>query len=413
MNLLEKLGGLIRASFENPSQPLVPYGGLLDGAARSDAGVSVNVDQAMRISTVLACIKVITEDLSSLPMAIFERMPDGTMREAVEHRLYPVLRYEPNPSMTSSTFRSALLANALTHGNAFSLITRDKAARAVSFSILSSAKTAAVMVNGKLGFATTQTATGAPAHIDAENVLHVVGTSIDGIVGMSPIQCKNTFGLAYAAEKYGAQFFANGARATGVLSHPGVLDEDAYNRLKTSVQSWATGENALRPVILEEGLTWNQISVTPNEAQFLDTRKFQRSEIAALFRVPLHLLQDLERSTNNNIEHQSLDYVRFCLKPWAVRIEQELKRKVLTGNFEAEHDFNDILRGDFASQTAGFTSLRNAGVSSVDDIRKALRQNPIGTAAGGDVRLVPVNMQPLVSYVDWKPAPTPAPMEKP
>ncbi|HEY2417854.1 MAG TPA: phage portal protein [Steroidobacteraceae bacterium] len=150
-------------------------------------------------------------------------------------------------------------------------------------------------------------------------------------------------------------------------------------------------------------MKWEQASIAPNDAQFLQTRQFQRAEIAALYRVPLHLLQDLQRSTNNNIEHQSLDYLRYTLRPWAVRIEQEVNRKLLGGAFHFEFDMNDFQRGDFASQTAGLKTLFEIGHNSINDGRRALRQNPIPAAEGGDVRMVPMNMMTLASVLEQPP----------
>ena len=183
------------------------------------------------------------------------------------------------------------------------------------------------------------------------------------------------------------------------MTHPGVLDDEAYENLKKSVRDRSTGDNALTPMILEEGLKWEQITINPNDAQFLATRQFQRTEIAGLWRVPLHLVGDLTRATNNNIEHQSLDYIRYCLRPWAVRIEQEVNRKLLGGPFQMEHNFNDMQRGDFASQTSGYTALRNIGVYSTNDILRSMRQNPIPVDEGGDVRTVQGAMIPLTALL--------------
>jgi HK97 family phage portal protein len=402
MGLLTRSLGIHALSLEDPAQPLLPMSALFDslGLGRSDAGVLVNEKQAMRLSTAFGCIKIISEDLSRLPLEIFQSMPDSSMRLATEHRCYPYLHDRPNPDMSSTVWRGAWLASALAYGNGYCWIKRDRAARVIGLYLLAPDKTSPVRINGKLAFATTQTDTGEAAYIDPENILHMPGLTLDGIIGLSPIQtCKNSFGLGIAAEKFGAQFFGNGARATGVLSHPATLDTEAYENLKKSVREWATGEAALRPIILEEGMKWEQITIPPNDAQFLETRKFQKEEVACLYRVPMHLLQDLSRATNNNIEHQGLDYVRFCLAPWAVRMEQEINFKLLGGPFVAEHNLNDLQRGDFASQTTGFSTLRNIGVYSANDILRALRQNPIPAEEGGDVRTVQGAMIPLSALV--------------
>ncbi len=407
MGVLTKALGFRNLSLEDPAQALMPYSALVEslGLGRSDAGVLVNEKQAMRITTAFACITIISTDLSSLPLSIFQRMPDGSMREAIEHPMHRLLHDEPNPAMTSMVFRGALLANVLGWGNAYAYIKRDNGSRVRQLTLLPPERTSAVMIkqpdgSGKMTYATTATIDGSTEYIEPANMLHISGLSNDGITGLSPIgTCKNAFGLAIAAEKFGAQLFGNGSRTTGVLSYPGQLSPEAQENLKKSLREAMTGDNALRPFVLEEGMTWNQISINPNDAQFLETRKFQRSEIAALFRVALHLLQDLDRSTNNNIEHQSLDHIRYTLRPWAIRIEQEINRKLLSGTYFCEHDFNAFQRGDFASQTAGFATLRNVGAFSTNDILRQMRMNPIPPEEGGDVRTVPLNTVSLATFV--------------
>lgn len=420
MGMLTKALGFQNLSMEDPSQPLLPFSALMEslGLGRSDAGVMVNEKQAMRITTVFACIMVISQDLSSLPLPILQKMPDGSIREATEHRLYSLIHDAPNANMTSMVFRGAMLTSLLGWGNSYTFIQRDRAARVTSLIPLPSERTSPVMLKAedgskKLMYATTATKDGLPSYFEPADVLHVPGLSFDGYVGISPIQtCKNAFGMALAAEKFGAQLFGNGAKASGVLSHPGQLGTEALENLKKSVREILTGESALRPLVLEEGMKWDQLTINPTDAQFIELRQFQRSEICSLYRVAMHLIQDLQRATNNNIEHQSLDHMRYCLRPRAISIEQEINRKLLTGPYFVEHDFNDFQRGDFASQTAGYTLLRNAGVYSANDILRALRQNPIPAEDGGDVRLAPLNMIPLKALAkeeDEDPAAAPAP----
>lgn len=403
MGLLSRSLGIQALSLEDPSQPLLPPSALFEslGLGRSDAGVMINEVQAMRISTAQTCVKIISEDLASNNHEIFQNMPDGSMRLASEHPYWPLIHDYPNETMTAKVFWGAFIACQVGWGNAYAWIKRDGGARIKGFVLLAPGKTAPVKIQGRLMYATTQTDTGAVAYLDPINVLHIMGVSFDGITGMSPVRtCMNAFGLAMATEKFGAQFFGNGARATGVFTYPGVLEEEAQENLQKSLREKATGENALRPMILEEGLKWTQTSIPPNEAQFIATRQYQRTEIAGMYRVPLHLVGDLQRATNNNIEHQSLDYIRYCLRPIAVGLEQEINRKVLGGkSYIMEHNFNDMMRGDFASQTAGFQILRGNGIYSANDCLRAMRQNPIPAEEGGDIRIVQGAMIPLSSLV--------------
>jgi HK97 family phage portal protein len=337
-------------------------------------------------------------------------MPDGSMRLAAEHKNYDLIHSRPNPNMSSMTWRTAMIASVCSNGNGYSWIKRDGAARAVAFIPLASEKTSPVKVLGKLMYATTQTDNGQAAFIDPQHILHFMNFSLDGIVGLSPIGvCKNCFGLGLAAEKYGCQFFGNGARASGVFSHPDALDEEARENLVKSVRERANGENALSPMVLEEGMKWTQMSIPPNEAQFIATRQWQKEEVTSLYRVPLHLVQSLLRATNNNIEHQGLDYVRFCLAPRAVNFEQEINYKILAGPYVCEHNFMDLTRGDFASQTAGLMLLRNGGVYHANDVLRTLRQTPIPEDEGGNIRIVQganVNLTALLAQPEEEsPAP--------
>lgn len=402
MGILSRQLGIQALSLEDPSQPLIPPGALFEslGLGRSDAGILMNEHQAMRITTAQGCVRIISEDLASNSHEIFQELPDGSEHLAKDHQYWPLIHDQPNKNMSSAVFWGAFGASAVGWGAAYAWIKRDRGGLARELIPLKSGLTAPVKIRGELMFGTTQTDTGAVAYLDPLNVLHVPGLSFDGITALSPVrECMNAFGLTAAAEKFGAQFFGNGARASGVYTYPGVLDDEAYQNLNKSVREMATGENAQRPIILEEGLQWNQITIPPNEAQFLQLRQFQRSEIAALYRVAMHLLQDLARATNNNIEHQSLDHVRYCLRPWAVKIEQEVNRKLLGGPYKMLHNFNDMQRGDFASQTASIQVMRGNGIWSANDSLKFLRMNPIPAAEGGDVRIVQGAMIPLTSLL--------------
>jgi HK97 family phage portal protein len=204
MGLLTNKLGIRALSMEDPAQPLLPYSALIEslGLGRSDAGVMVNEKQAMRLTTMYACIMIISADLSSLPLPIYQRMPDGSAREAFEHPLYSLLHDAPNEWMTSMVFRGCHLANALSWGNGYALIRRDKGARVRALQLLPPEKTSPVMYKGALWYATTATDDGQASYIEPDSVLHLSGLSTDGFVGMSPVQtCKNAFGLALNSRK--------------------------------------------------------------------------------------------------------------------------------------------------------------------------------------------------------------------
>ena len=396
-----------------PEDPAVPLGwaALLDvmGASESDAGVAVNERQALRLSAVQACVRVIAETLATLPLNVYQQIDGGKM-QAKAHRLWPILHDEPNPMMTAVTFREAVTAQLLLWGNGYAEITRDRSGRVVALWPLPSDRTRPVRLNQKIVYETLvqpaldpfsyqisqDTPSGQPRFIDPDDVLHIPGLSFNGLVGMSPIQlARRTVGLTVAAEKFGALFFGNGSRPSGILTSPKVLRDEARRNIERSFQAATGRSEAQRAIVLEEGIKWEPMSVPPDEAQFLETRQFQIAEIARLYRVPLHMIQDLSRSTNNNIEQQSTDFVVNCLRPWAVRWEQEILRKLLGGAFFAEHDLRGLLRGDFQSRMQGYQILRNAGVISANDIRESEGWNPISEEEGGDVLLAPLNMTSL------------------
>src|ERR1700722_16708087 len=277
MGILSKSVGFKALSMEGPSVPLTGPGSLYEllGGQTSESGVSVNEKTAFRQTTVYSCIKVISEDLSSVSLDIYQTLPNSAVRIAPEHRLYSLLHDRPNPMMSSQVWRMAMLANVLSNGNGYSWIKRDKAARVIALIPLDPMRTAPVHVNGNLLYGTTQTTNGQVTYIEPDDILHFMNATQDGIVGMSPISYfKNAIGLALASESFGAKFFSNGMRSTGVFTHPYHLDTEAYENLKTSVYELATGSNASRPLILEEGLTFTPLSLTPDEAQFLQVRKF-------------------------------------------------------------------------------------------------------------------------------------------
>jgi HK97 family phage portal protein len=231
--------------------------------------------------------------------------------------------------------------------------------------------------------------------LPAENVLHIAGFSLDGCTGLIPTTlAKNAIGLARATEDFGSSFFGNGAAPSGVLSHPAKLGKEATDNLRASWSALYSGlTNAQRIAILEEGMTWTPLGVPPEHAQFLETRRFQVSEIARVFLIPPHLIGDLDRATFSNIEQQSIEYVTYCILPWARRIEQELNYRLFNDRSQfAEFVLDGLLRGDSASRAAFYTSMSNIGALSINEIREMENLNRI---EGGDIHRVPLNTAPL------------------
>ena len=236
---------------------------------------------------------------------------------------------------------------------------------------------------------------------EPNQIFHVVGLSYDGIKGISPIdQAREAVGLALATEEFGAKFFANGARPGGVLEHPGVLKDP--EKLRESWNKVYQGSrNSHKIAVLEEGVKYKEIGIPPEQAQFLETRKFQINEICRIFRVPPHLIGDLERSTFSNIEHQSIEFVTHTVRPWLVRWEQAIYKCLLNETerqlYYARFNVDGLLRGDFPTRMQGYATARQNGWMSVNDIRKLEDMNSIDAEKGGDDYLVNGNMVPAVS----------------
>lgn len=227
--------------------------------------------------------------------------------------------------------------------------------------------------------------------LTAENILHIPGLGFDGLVGYSPIAlAKNAIGISLACEEYGSTFFANGASPSGVLEHPGVIKNP--ERVRDGWQrAYGGTHNAHRICVLEEGMKYTPISIPNNEAQFLETRKFQVEEIARLYRVPLHMIGDLEHATFSNIEQQSLEFVKYTLDPWLVRWEQSLQKSLLSdsekGQYFIKFNVEGLLRGDYASRMQGYATARQNGWMSANDIRELEDMNRIPAELGGDLYL--------------------------
>ena len=240
---------------------------------------------------------------------------------------------------------------------------------------------------------------GSTVRLQPHDVLHIPGLGFDGLVGYSPIaMAKNAIGMAIACEEYGAKFFANGAAPSGVLEHPGTIKDPS--RVRESWQSTFGGSaNANKVAVLEEGMKYTPISISPNEAQFLETRKFQIDEIARIFRVPPHMVGDLEKSSFSNIEQQSLEFVKYTLDPWVARWEQAMVRALLTPEEKKTYFFkfnvDGLLRGDYQSRMNGYATARQNGWMSANDIRELENLDRIPAEAGGDLYLINGNMTKL------------------
>lgn len=368
------------SGLSNPSQWFVDW---LSGGKPSLSGVTVNETTALNNTAVFACVRILAETVASLPVITYKKLSNGGKERATKHPLYKILHDEPNTEMSAFTFYETLMGHLVTWGNAYAEIEWDDMGRVTGLWPLSPSQTwIERAADGAIWYHTIRPRTNELVTLPAWRVLHVPGLGFDGIQGYSVIKMnREAIGLAIATEKYGASFFGNGARPGGVLEHPGKLSQEAQDRLRGSWNEMHQGlEKQHRVAILEEGLAYKQIGLPPEDSQFLETRKFQVTEIARMFRVPPHMLADLERATFSNIEHQSIEFVVHTIRPWLVRWEQEIRRKLLSQlekrSFFVEFLVDGLLRGDIKSRSEALQIQRQNGIINADEWREIENMNP-------------------------------------
>lgn len=374
----------------------------------SASGKQVNERTSMQMTAVYSCVRILSEAVASLPLNVYRYTDTGGKEKAFDHPLYRLLHDEPNPEMSSFIFRETLMTHLLLWGNAYAQIIRNGKGEVIAlYPLMPDRMTVDRDSNGRLYYKYRKSNDDAPTmesgvvSLAPSDVLHVPGLGFDGLVGYSPIaMAKNAIGLAIAAEEYGSKFYANGAAPSGVLEHPGTLKDPT--RVRDSWNSTFGGSsNSHKVAVLEEGMKYTPISISPNEAQFLETRKFQINEIARIFRVPPHMVGDLEKSSFSNIEQQSLEFVKYTLDPWVIRWEQALYRTLLSEEEKKTYFFKfnveGLLRGDYQSRMQGYATARQNGWMSANDIRELEDLDRIPAELGGDLYLINGNMLPLES----------------
>ena len=360
----------------------------------------------MQMTAVYSCVRILAEAIAGLPLHLYRYTDSGGKEKATDHPLYLLLHDEPNPEMSSFVFRETLMTHLLLWGNAYAQIIRNGKGEVMAlYPLMPNKMSVERDENGQLYYTYTRSAEEAKTAetgrviLLPKDVLHIPGLGFDGLVGYSPIaMAKNAIGLAIATEEYGAKFFANGAAPSGVLEHPGTIKDP--QRVREAWQRQVGGSsNSGKIAVLEEGMKYTPISISPEQAQFLETRKFQINEIARIFRVPPHMVGDLEKSSFSNIEQQSLEFVKYTLDPWVVRWEQSIARSLLSENEKKQYfvkfNLEGLLRGDYASRMNGYATARQNGWMSANDIRELENLDRIPAEEGGDLYLINGNMLPL------------------
>lgn len=368
----------------------------------ASSGKVVNQRTAMQMTAVYSCVRILSEAIAGLPLFVYRYGDDGSKDKHLDHPLWRVLHDEPNPEMTSFVFRETMMNHLLLTGNAYAQIIRNARGEVVAlYPLMPDRMTVDRDSQGRLFYRYRKSSEDPPevsrnkpsdVILAPSDVLHILGLGFDGLVGYSPIaMAKNAVGLAIAAEEYGAKFFANGAAPSGVLEHPGTIKDP--ERIRQSWQSTFGGSsNSNKIAVLEEGLKYTPIAISPEQAQFLETRKFQINEIARIFRVPPHMLADLEKSSFSNIEQQSLEFVKYTLDPWVIRWEQAMNKSLLLESEKKDvftkFNVDGLLRGDYASRMTGYATARQNGWMSANDIRQLENLDRIPSELGGDLYLI-------------------------
>jgi HK97 family phage portal protein len=389
------LAGKDTTSSDAPAQWFLDWA---RGGEDTLSGVAVSHETAMRLSAVWTCVRVRSEDIGKLPCFLYQRLPNGGKRRASDHPLFALIRERPNPYQTAFEFRQLLQAWVDLRGNGYALKEIDGRGRVAALWPLNPTWVTVMRVAGswelfyRVAIPQRETFT-APA----EDIFHLRGLSLDGYCGVSPIRYhRETIGLGIAAQKYGAAFFGNSAQPQGAIKLPGVMSKDAAEKLRADWEEKYRGvDNAKRLAIFDGGMEWVQTGMDNNDAQYLETRKFQNQEIRAMYRLPAHKAGDLERATFSNIEQQALEYVTDCLMTEMVRWEQSLKRDLLLESEQQDYFFeflpDALLRGDIKSRYEALAIARQWGIINADEWRDKENMNPLPPAGRGDAYLWPLN----------------------
>ena len=357
----------------------------------TDAGVTVTPTSAMQVSTVYSCVKVLAESVGMLPLNVKHKTEDS-LSDADDYKLHQLLKFGVNDFQTSQEWKETVVAHLALRGNHYSFINRIKGVAYELLPLNPACVTPKLHNDWTVTYNVTY-ANGETKTLDSSQILHIRLFSLDGLNGLSPIAAaKNSIGLAKATEKHGAKLFANAAQPSGGFSTDATLTDPQYERLKDQLKDYK-GDNAHKNLILEGGLSWFQTTMSSDDAQFLDTRKFQRTDICGIFRVPPHMIADLEKATFSNIEHMGLEFVQHTLMPYLLRIEQRINKDLIPkadrGKYFAKFNANALMRGDMKSRSEFYWKLLQAGSICPNEIRKLEDMNP---RKGGDIYLTPMNM---------------------
>lgn len=405
--LLDKIFSAHRsANLPKEVDPFFWYPSIMMSKTAADQDVSEQT--ALTVSTYYACVRNLSEDTASLPLSIYRTKPSGGRERADDHVLNPVLKRRPNPMMTAWTFRSSMMANAVTWGNAYAEIVRDNRNRPRQLWPIHPSRVSVHVRDGHELYYKVQGNVGnqmTTVEIESTDMVHLKGLSVDGLEGISVLRAgAESVGIALAEQEFTGGFLGNGAAISGVLTHPKRMSKDALENLRGSwAEMFRGAANAGKPAILEEDMKWQSLGIPQRDAQFLEQRLFGVNEICRWFRMPPHKVQHLENATYSNIESQDRQYVNDTLMPWLVRFEEELTLKLFSpqevnGGVFVCHKVEGRLRGDADARAKFYNTMLFIGAMTINEVRELENLNPIGEA--GDVNFMQSAMTTVEKIIE-------------
>lgn len=353
-----------------------------------DANV-FDTDKALTLTAVWCAIRLLAESVSSLPISVYTKQANGDKLEDTKSPIYNLIKFKPNYYQNKITFFEFIMLSICTEGNSYVQIVRNNSGTPVQLICLDPSNVTVVVNNNEVFY---QIDGGV---LDSSDILHFKTITDDGVTGLSPIdQCAKALNWGVSLEEFGSTFFSNGAKPSSILQTDRALSDTALQRLKTSFNNnYGKLKNSNSTIVLEEGLTFKPISISPEQAQFLSSRQFSIEEVARIFNVPPHMLKDLSKSSFNNIEMQSQEFVTYTLMPYITRIEQEMNLKLFRtnelGKTFVEFNVNGLLRGDVKSRTEAYKTAITNGYMSINEVRQKENMNSI---EGGDKHFMQMNM---------------------
>jgi HK97 family phage portal protein len=358
---------------------------------RSVSGTYITETAAFNIVSVNACVRILSETIASLPLVVYQREPDGSKKEATQHPLYSLFKYGPNADQTPMQMLEQQMVALTLRGNAYAQVIRDGGNR-VNQIVPLKAEAVSVSDDGKRFVYSPEK--GTPREFSKDSIWRIAGLTSDGFLGFSPISLlRDPAGISYDLQESQGAMIRNGLMPSGVFEFPGKIDEKHFENVKERLRDMKGSANRGEPLILQSGMQYKGLSISPQDAQLLESRKFQIAEIARVFRVPLHMLGELDKATFSNIEHQSLEFVIHTIRPWCERIEQTITRDLIgkpgQSKYFAEFNLDALLRGDLSSRYTAYGMAIKDGWMSRNEARTKENMNP---ADGLDDFMTPLNM---------------------